>query len=394
MKVISVSQLNRYVKSLLEGDANLAAVYIGGEISNFTNHYKSGHLYMSLKDEGAVVKAVMFRAYASKLAFTPENGMKVIVRARVSLYEKDGAFQIYIEEMQPDGVGALQIAFEQLKKKLAAEGLFEASRKKPLPRYPARVGVITSPTGAAVRDIFNVLGRRFPLARVVFTPVLVQGEGAPAQLVAALRRFNESNAADVLIIGRGGGSIEELWAFNDETVARAVAASRIPVISAVGHETDFTICDFVADLRAPTPSAAAELAVPDQHQLATRLTQLYGALRQSALHRVEVENTRLASIRGKRCLATPLFYVEEQGMRLDYFVRRFAAAARVQTSRAEGRLSAAAGKLDALSPLKVLSRGYSIVYKDGEVQHSVEGIRSGDKLSLRLSDGRIECTAD
>lgn len=394
MKVISVSQLNRYVKSLLEGDANLAAVYIGGEISNFTNHYKSGHLYMSLKDEGAVVKAVMFRAYASKLAFTPENGMKVIVRARVSLYEKDGTFQIYIEEMQPDGVGALQIAFEQLKKKLAAEGLFEASRKKPLPRYPARVGVITSPTGAAVRDIFNVLGRRFPLARVVFTPVLVQGEGAPAQLVAALRRFNETNAADVLIIGRGGGSIEELWAFNDETVARAVAASRIPVISAVGHETDFTICDFVADLRAPTPSAAAELAVPDQHQLAARLTQLYGALRQSALHRVEVENTRLASIRGKRCLATPLFYVEEQGMRLDYFVRRFAAAARVQTSRAEGRLSAAAGKLDALSPLKVLSRGYSIVYKDGEVQHSVEGIRSGDKLSLRLSDGRIECTAD
>ena len=394
MKVISVSQLNRYVKSLLEGDANLAAVYIGGEISNFTNHYKSGHLYMSLKDEGAVVKAVMFRAYASKLAFTPENGMKVIVRARVSLYEKDGAFQIYIEEMQPDGVGALQIAFEQLKKKLAAEGLFEASRKKPLPRYPARVGVITSPTGAAVRDIFNVLGRRFPLARVVFTPVLVQGEGAPAQLVAALRRFNETNAADVLIIGRGGGSMEDLWAFNDETVARAVAASRIPVISAVGHETDFTICDFVADLRAPTPSAAAELAVPDQHQLAARLTQLYGALRQSALHRVEVENTRLASIRGKRCLATPLFYVEEQGMRLDYFVRRFAAAARVQTSRAEGRLSAAAGKLDALSPLKVLSRGYSIVYKDGEVQHSVEGIRSGDKLSLRLSDGRIECTAD
>lgn len=394
MKVISVSQLNRYVKSLLEGDANLAAVYIGGEISNFTNHYKSGHLYMSLKDEGALVKAVMFRAYASKLAFTPENGMKVIVRARVSLYEKDGAFQIYIEEMQPDGVGALQIAFEQLKKKLAAEGLFEASRKKPLPRYPARVGVITSPTGAAVRDIFNVLGRRFPLARVVFTPVLVQGEGAPAQLVAALRRFNETDAADVLIIGRGGGSIEELWAFNDETVARAVAASRIPVISAVGHETDFTICDFVADLRAPTPSAAAELAVPDQHQLAARLTQLYGALRQSALHRVQVESTRLAAIREKRCLATPLFYVEEQGMRLDYFVRRFAAAAQVQTSRAEGRLSAAAGKLDALSPLKVLSRGYSIVYKDGEVQHSAQGIRPGDKLSLRLSDGRVECTAD
>ena len=213
MKVITVSQLNRYVKSLLEGDKNLAAVYIGGEISNFTNHYKSGHLYLSLKDEGALVRAVMFREYASKLKFAPENGMKVIVKARVSLYEKDGSFQIYIEEMQPDGIGALQIAYEQLKARLAAEGLFAEERKKPLPRYPSRVGVITSPTGAAVRDILNVLGRRYPLAQIVICPVLVQGEGAPPQLIAALHRLNERRAADVIIIGRGGGSIEELWAF-------------------------------------------------------------------------------------------------------------------------------------------------------------------------------------
>ena len=391
---VTVTQLNEYIKAKIDGDGFLSRVSVKGEISNFTNHYKTGHFYFTIKDETSLIRAVMFRGNTAKLRFVPENGMKIVARGRVSAFVRDGQYQLYCDSMEPDGIGALYFAFEQLKKKLAAEGLFDEARKRPLPKIPTRIGVITSPTGAAVRDIFNVLGRRFPLARVVFTPVLVQGEGAPAQLVAALRRFNETDAADVLIIGRGGGSIEELWAFNDETVARAVAASRIPVISAVGHETDFTICDFVADLRAPTPSAAAELAVPDQHQLAARLTQLYGALRQSALHRVQVESTRLAAIREKRCLATPLFYVEEQGMRLDYFVRRFAAAAQVQTSRAEGRLSAAAGKLDALSPLKVLSRGYSIVYRDGEVQHSAQDIRPGDKLSLRLSDGRVECTAD
>lgn len=395
MKVISVSQLNRYVKSLLEGDANLAAVYIGGEISNFTNHYKSGHLYMSLKDEGAVVKAVMFRAYASKLAFRPENGMKVVVKARVSLYEKDGAFQIYIEEMQPDGVGALQVAFEQLKKKLAAEGLFDGARKKPLPRYPSRIGVITSPTGAAVRDILNILGRRYPLADVVFAPVLVQGKGAAPQLVDALRRFNEAQAADVLILGRGGGSIEELWAFNEESVARAVAASRIPVISAVGHETDFTICDFAADLRAPTPSAAAELAVPDQQDLRRHLVQLYQNSRRAVGQRVLQAGQKLEAIRSKRCLATPLFYVEEQAMRLDYITRAFTGAAHVQTVKAGQRLTAAASKLDALSPLKVLSRGYAIGYAgDGRVVKKTADVQPGDKAVWRLADGAVRCTVD
>lgn len=394
MRVITVSQLNRYVKSLLEGDRNLLSVYISGEISNFTNHYKSGHLYMSLKDEGALVKAVMFRGYASKLAFMPENGMKVIVRARVSLYEKDGAFQIYIEEMQPDGVGALQVAYEQLKAKLEKEGLFDQSHKRPIPRYPERVGVITSPTGAAVRDIMNVLGRRFPLAQIVFAPVLVQGDGAPPQLIRAIETFNEKQAADVLIVGRGGGSIEELWAFNDERVARAVAASSIPVISAVGHETDFTICDFAADLRAPTPSAAAELAVPDTRNLLGRLAQLQAISRQAVAHRLQTDQKRLTALRERRCLSTPLFYIEGQAMRLDYATRAFANGSQMQMTKADRRLASLAGKLDALSPLKVLSRGYSIAQKNGAVVKKAAELEPGDKLSLRMTDGTIACVVE
>ncbi len=390
-KVITVSQLNRYVKTLLESDTRLLSVYISGEISNFTNHYKSGHLYMSLKDEGAIVRAVMFRGAASKLAFKPESGMKVIVRARASLYDKDGSFQLYIEEMQPDGIGSLQLAFEQLKKKLAEEGLFDQQRKRPIPAFPKRVGVITSPTGAAVRDILNVLSRRYPLAEVVFTPVLVQGDGAPAQLIAAVNRMNERQAADVIIIGRGGGSIEELWAFNDEGVARAVAASAIPVISAVGHETDFTICDFAADLRAPTPSAAAELAVPDGQQLRLRLVQLYRALKQSAVYACEQRQKALDAMMTKKCLSSPLFFVEEQGMRLDYMTRRFAAAAQNGLANGNRRLTAAAAKLDALSPLKVLSRGYAIPYGEHGVVCSVKDAAADDRLQIRVADGVIGC---
>ena len=392
MKVISVGQLNRYVKSLLENDANLAAVYIGGEISNFTHHYKSGHLYMSLKDDTAAVKAVMFKGYASKLAFRPEDGMRVIVRARVSLYENTGAFQIYIEEMQPDGVGALQVAFEQLKKKLAEEGLFDESRKRPLPPYPTRVGVITSPTGAAVRDILNVLGRRYPLAQVVFCPVLVQGEGAAPSIADAIRRFNAARAADVLIVGRGGGSIEDLWAFNEELVARAVADSAIPIISAVGHETDFTICDFVSDLRAPTPSAAAELAVPDRQRLLAAMDSLNTRLYNGCRTCLSAATSRLDLLRHKRCLSAPQYYTEEQAMRLDYLTRRFASAARQPLGVADRRLAAAASKLDALSPLTVLGRGYAIGYDaDGDVLDSIHRVAVGDSLQLRLSDGTIGC---
>ena len=394
MKVITVGQLNRYVKSLLEDNPHLTSVYISGEISNFTNHYKTGHLYLSLKDEQALVRAVMFRGYASTLLFTPENGMKVIVRARVSLYDKDGSFQIYIEEMQPDGVGALQMAYEQLKAKLQAEGLFDEDRKRPLPPYPSRIGVITSPTGAAVRDILNVLGRRYPLAEIVMVPVLVQGDGAPPQLVNALQRLNEENAADVIIIGRGGGSIEELWAFNNERVARAVAASKIPVISAVGHETDFTICDFAADLRAPTPSAAAELAVPDQQELQVRLAHLRQRAAAAVDNGIRRERQRLEHIRQKRCLSSPLFFVEEQGMRLDYLTRMFSGVAQTQLGRGQQRLASAAGKLDALSPLKVLGRGYAIAYKDETVVTQAADVQTGDRLTLRLSDGTCTCVAE
>lgn len=392
MAVISVSQLNRYVKSLLEGDTRLAAVYIRGEISNFKNNYSSGHLYLTLKDEEAAVDAVMFRGNASRLRFRPENGMTVLVRARISLYERTGRYQLYIDDMQPDGIGALTLAFEQRKKQLAAEGLFDEERKRPLPPYPMRVGVITSPTGAAVRDILNVLGRRWPLARVVFCPVAVQGDAAAPQIAQAIERFDAAAAADVLIVGRGGGSLEDLWAFNEEVAVRAVAACRIPVISAVGHETDFTLCDFAADLRAPTPSAAAELAVPDRQRVLAAVQTLSARLRTAQRARLDRGRQALLLLRRHRCLSQPGFFVDEQRMRLDRAARRFAAAARQTTAAADRRLSACAAKLDALSPLKVLSRGYAIGYApDGSVLTSVHGARPGDEVRLRLSDGTLSC---
>jgi len=395
VSVITVSALNRYVKMLLEQDDHLSPVMVSGEISNFVNHYKSGHLYFSLKDENALVKSVMFRTYASRLKFVPENGMKVIVRARVSLYEKDGAFQLYAEDMQPDGVGALQMAYEQLKKKLEAEGLFDAAKKRALPPYPMRVGVITSPTGAAVRDILNVLGRRFPLAKVVFMPVLVQGDGAPPQLVAAIEKMNAENAADVIIIGRGGGSLEELWAFNTEPVCRAVAASKIPVISAVGHETDFTLCDFAADMRAPTPSAAAELAVPDKEELLAGLAQSAARMQVAVKGGLLNRKTAFEALRSKRALSSPLFYIEQTAMRLDYLTRAFASKAESSLSEAKNRLSANAAALDAMSPLKVLSRGYVITQNaDGDVVTDAKTLKTGDTLSLSMQSGTVICTVD
>lgn len=390
--VLSVSQLNRYVKSRMDADENLYNVFLVGEISNFTNHYKTGHFYFSLKDEEAQIKAVMFRGNASKVKFRVENGLRVIVRGRVSLYEAAGSYQIFVDDMQPDGAGALQLAFEQLKEKLKNEGLFDETQKKPIPKYPKRIGVITSETGAAIQDILNILSRRYPLAEVILAPVLVQGEGAPEQLVAAVERFNRLACADVLIIGRGGGSAEDLWAFNDERLAYAVYRSEIPVISAVGHETDFTICDFVADLRAPTPSAAAELAVPSQSELYTGIAALQARLQNSVLAALQTERQSLALLKGKSVLQNPSVYFDTLRMRLLTANNAFEASQQRILHQAHLRLQENAAKLQSLSPLSVLARGYAVAeFADRTVLQSVTQLKKGDAFVLQFADGKADC---
>lgn len=392
--LLSVTQLNTYIRSLFDGDRNLSSVFVCGEISNFTDHYRSGHLYLSLKDEKSVIRAVMFSRSAARLRFRPADGMRVIARGRVSVYEASGQYQLYIEDMQPDGLGALELAFEQLKAKLEAEGLFAKERKRPIPPYPERIGVVTSPTGAAVHDILTILARRFPLASVVFCPVLVQGEGAAPQIVDALKRFSRLRCADVVILGRGGGSLEDLWPFNEESVARAVAACGIPVISAVGHETDYTICDFAADLRAPTPSAAAELAVPDCRELIGDIEYRRALMRSAVSSAVEAARARLDALASARALRSPLDFVEARRMQADRLAERLNGAAARKVSEAETALSAAAGKLNALSPLAVLSRGYSIASKNGAVISSVENLAEGDSVGVLVSDGEFSCTVN
>lgn len=392
--LLSVSQLNTYIRSLFDGDRNLSNVFVCGEISNFTDHYRSGHLYLSLKDEKSVVKAVMFARSAARLRFRPADGMRVIARGRVGVYEASGQYQLYIEDMQPDGLGALELAFEQLKAKLEAEGLFSSERKRELPPYPGRIGVITSPTGAAVHDILTVLARRFPLAAVVFCPVLVQGEGAAPQIVDALERFGRLRCADVIILGRGGGSLEDLWPFNEESVARAVAGCPIPVISAVGHETDFTICDFAADLRAPTPSAAAELAVPDRRELMGTVAYQRERIRKAASSAVETGKTQLNALTARRALRSPLDAVEAKRIQADRLAERMNGAFSRKMSDAKGELSAAAGRLGALSPLAVLARGYSIASRGGKTVSSVKNVVEGDCVNIRVSDGEFSCTVN
>ncbi len=391
--VLSVSQLNRYVKSRMDADENLYNVFLVGEISNFTDHYKTGHYYFSLKDENAQIKAVMFRQNAIKLKFRPENGLKVIVRGRVSLYEAAGSYQVFADDMQPDGVGALNLAFEQLKERLEQEGLFEAAHKKPIPRYPKRIGVITSETGAAVQDILQILGRRFPYAEVVLAPVLVQGDGAPAQMVEALDTLNTLHNIDVIIIGRGGGSAEDLWAFNDERLAYAVYRSKIPVISAVGHETDFTICDFVADLRAPTPSAAAELAVPDQTELRAELYGMLYRLQQSVTTGVRERRLQFERLLQKSALANPQTFFDTKRMHLLAQTTQFAHFENDILHRARMRLQENAAKLQALSPLAVLARGYSVTMQtDGTVITSTEQISVNDNVNIQFQNGKAVCT--
>lgn len=385
-KVYSVSELNNYVKGILDSNENLKYIFVEGEISNYKAHY-SGHLYMTVKDEISAVKAVMFAGNASKLRFRPENGMKILAFGTVSLFPRDGSYQLYISDMQPDGIGALSIAFEQLKKKLQAEGLFAPEHKKPIPLFPERVGVITSSTGAAIQDIFNVLKRRYPVAQVVVRSAQVQGEGAAQDIARAINEFNDMKAADVLIVGRGGGSIEDLWAFNEEILARAVYASDIPVISAVGHETDYTICDFVADMRAPTPSAAAELAVPDMQELKSDLISYRQYLYNLARRRIDTEKNKLRTIEKSGALRDPITKINDNRRNLLYLSDRMTDLAKKSVDGNKIRFSELAGKLDALSPLKVISRGYALVSSDEGIVKSTADIKCGDDLQIDLSDG-------
>lgn len=390
--VLSVSQLNRYIKMNFDADENLANIFISGEISNFTNHYRTGHLYFTLKDDSAAVRAVMFNSSAKRLKFMPEDGMKVIARGRVSVYEASGQYQLYVDDMQPDGVGALNLAYEQLKEKLQKEGLFSEHHKKPLPPYPEKVGVITSPTGAAVRDIINVLGRRFPYAEIVFCPVLVQGEGAHLQLTDAVNLFNSERAADVIIIGRGGGSIEDLWEFNDEGLARAVYNSEIPVISAVGHETDFTICDFVADMRAPTPSAAAELAVPDANELQYALSALKNRMFLNVSSGIADRRSRLEYLTSKGALKSPDEMLSNRSQRLDTAFSKMLSSYENRIGGKKVEFISAATALSKLDPMSVLMRGFAFVSdKNGKNVYSSQALAKGDEINVRFHDGSAVC---
>ena len=391
-QVFTVTALNEYIKLKLETDETLMRVFIRGEISNFTNH-KSGHFYFTVKDETSRIAAVMFRSSASKLAFIPENGMKAIVGGRVSAYVRDGQYQIYVDTLEPDGVGALYIAYEQLKAKLGAEGLFDEAKKKPLPRYPMRIGVITSPTGAAIRDIINILGRRFPIAEVVLYPSLVQGESAAPQLIDGLRYFNEKKNVNVIIIGRGGGSLEDLWAFNSEALVREVAASELPVISAVGHEIDFTLCDFAADRRAPTPSAAAELAVPERYELKRKLGNVTARLELLEGKKLELLRSTLERMRKSRALTDPRNFIDDRRMALGVAEDKLYNRITFLMERKKSALAGKTAKLDAMNPLSVLSRGYGAAFApDGTVIRSAAQVEKGSDISLMLSDGTVRAT--
>lgn len=391
---LTVSQVNTYLKAIMENDSVLRSVYICGEISNFTNHYRTGHFYFTLKDETARIKCVMFRSSASRLRFSPENGMQVIIHGRVSLYERDGQYQLYADGMQPDGTGALHLAYEQLKKRLEQRGWFDPDIKKPLPPYPMRIGVVTSPTGAAVRDILQVLSRRFPLAQVVFCPVQVQGESASGEISAAIYDLNRNNSCDVIIVGRGGGSIEELWAFNEENVAKAVYESFIPVISAVGHETDFTICDFVADLRAPTPSAAAELAVPDRAEQAAYIVSLNRNMRSCIQARIDSGRAQINELSSRGVMSSPLSLLDQRRLMLDSIINKISSSAGRMVSAKKISFCTLCGKLDALSPLRVLSRGYSILMHDDEIIKDINSISEQAEITARLHGGCIKCTVN
>ena len=393
MTTLSVKQLNLFVKSLIEGDVRLNNVYVTGEISNFKNHYQSGHFYFTLKDNDAQIRCVMFRAYACRVPFTVRDGLKVVLRGRVSLYEKDGQYQFYAEEMHEQGLGDISLQFQQIKEKLEKEGLFLEENKRQIPAYPQRIAVITSDTGAAVQDILNITARRYPLCEIMLCPVAVQGENAVPSMINALERVYALGNCDTIIIGRGGGSIEDLWAFNSEALARKIYESPIPVISAVGHETDFTICDFVADLRAPTPSAAAELAVPDSAEIISKLNKYNSLLKNGLLLKYNGQKAKFDALANKSILSKPFNITESRSETVDRLFDKMLNAYKGIISQEKSRYVSDVAKLDALSPLKVLSRGYSIAEVNGKVIKSVNDISNGDKFKLKLSDGTVNCQA-
>lgn len=386
--ILTVTQLNLYTKSIIENDVNLNNVFVMGEISNFVDHYRSGHLYMSIKDSQSVISAVMFAGNASKLKFKPENGMSVIIRGRVSIYERDGRYQLYIDDMQPDGVGSLALAFEQRKEKLAKLGLFDVDHKKALPDIPQKIGVISSPTGAAVQDVLNVLGRRFPLAEIVFAGVQVQGDSAALSIIDAIAKLNSTDV-DVIIIARGGGSVEDLWPFNDENLAFAIHKSKIPIISGVGHETDFTICDFVADLRAPTPSVAAELAVPDIREEINNILSLRNALDYHINNFIKDKRYNIDTLKNSQVLKTPYKIIENCELYLDMLNSKINVSYKEILNNYSTEFQSLCSKLDTLSPLKVLSRGFSIVKKDNCIISKSNELSVGDNISIRLTDSEV-----
>lgn len=395
--IFSISEINEYIRMVLDADTRLRHVWLRGEISNFVNHYKTGHFYFSLKDENSSIRAVMFRGSNVRLTFTPENGMRVLVLGEIRSYPRDGQTQIVVSEMQPDGAGSLALAFEQIKRRLESEGLFDPACKRALPTYPRRIGIITSPTGAAIHDIIRITSRRYPLAELIVFPALVQGEGAAESLTMGIEFFSAVDLVDVVIIGRGGGSAEDLWAFNDEGLARSIAACRIPVISAVGHESDVTICDFVADVRAPTPSGAAEMAVPDKSELYTVLSSM-----EARLHRaLDIRLSRMREalkLRGEhRLLTSPRALFDERRMHLVLREERLHAPVGRLLEQKRATLAGRARQLDALSPLSVLSRGYAMVTEDGEQAKAlthISDLKIGQCIRLRFSDGSAKATVD
>ena len=390
--VLSITQLNEYIRGRMDSDQLLAQVAVRGEISNY-KQYPSGHHYFTLKDEGSALRCVMFKGNAMRLRFRPENGMKIIAMGKVSVYPRDGAYQLYCAAMTMDGVGDLYAAFEQLKKKLAAQGLFDPAHKKPLPRYPGTIGIITSSAGAAVHDMLRILRKRYPLSKIRLLPVRVQGAEAPGEIAAAIGYANHYHLADLLIVGRGGGSIEDLWAFNDEQVAYAIYHSEIPVISAVGHEPDVTISDYVADLRAATPSNAAELAVPDQDALRQSLDAMSNAMASSLNRQVKAARQHLTVLSASPALQSPTGYLEQRNQSVELLKNRLVAAQNQNITRARQRYIAQISKLEAMSPLKVLTRGYSMVQTEREeVVRSVSQVALGERIQVRLSDGTLSAT--